>query len=262
MRKLSNQIVVVAWDSCAGNVREIVKQLNDGEVRIVDSTSSGILNNSILTPNIFLEQILQACKLCGEADFLTYISGDAECDNWANYIDRQASVCADRNPFVYSPYLTYEGHPAEVASLGKVPGDSNLDFGSATDGIVFTLHKEVVKVICDFINFLDTNTDQKYQVGWGLDWAWNAFSIYSNQAIIRDSKIPIQHPKGTSYDTDFAENEFRQIIHQFPKFLESKGISATEINKIIYKMSERAKGNPKYSKIADFYDDDFVKLNS
>jgi hypothetical protein len=241
-----NLIVLATWDSCLDNSLDIIKQLKNCDIRIIDSTSGSKLVTNYQTPNIFIQQIKKAFSLIDGFEYLTYISGDAITQNWPSFVERQTEVCHNLRPFVYSPYLTFEGYPAEVVSLGTLQEDSYLDLASGTDGIVFTLHREAVLFILDFIEFLELNSRKTFQIGWGLDWAWCAFAIHSNKAILRDKKVEMFHPKGTSYNTKLAEEEFREIISLLPKFAATKEFSAIEFNKIIFKMSERGKRNPKY----------------
>ena len=246
-----NKVVISTWDSAQQNTLQILDALSHRNISIIDSTQSGLIHDGITTPNIFLDQLETGIKtLCNE-EYLTYISGDVSTIDWEKYIQQIENVVEELEPWVYSPYLTFEGYPREVSSLGSLSGRKGIDLACITDGIVFTLHRNLALKLLEFIEF--AKKSYSYQVGWGLDWIWCTLAIYENKKILRDSRISLLHPKSTSYDTNFALEEFRIIQEAFIEFATMKNKDLIKIRRIQYSINERIKGNEKFFAVDKFY---------
>ncbi len=246
-----NKVVISTWDSAQQNTLQILGALGYRDISIIDSTQSGLIHDGITTPNIFFDQLETGIKtLCNE-EYLTYISGDVSTIDWDKYIQQIEKVVEELEPWVYSLYLTVEGYPRAVSSLGSLPGRKGIDLACITDGIVFTLHRDLALKLLEFMEFAKMSCS--YQVGWGLDWIWCTLAIYENKKILRDSRISLLHPKSTSYDTIFALEEFRIIQESFIEFAKMENKDLIKIRRIQYSMNERIKGNEKFFAVDKFY---------
>lgn len=258
MNKVSHKVVIVAWDEVAENVSDIYNELSDFSPVIINSTSNRIFENQVKVPNIFYNQISTAFGLVKDDDYLTYISGDVSTENWPTYLNRVIDVCDRFQPYVYSPYITYEGYPSEFVSLSNLKCDKSIDLAVMTDGIQFSLNSEIVQSMSEFIDFIRSSSSYEFSVGWGLDWAWNLLALVSDKPILRDSFIKVLHPRSTSYSRDTAKKEFDIIIELLMRFFEYKYGSKIKINKLLYAVSERIKLNSNFANPRKFYSDELL----
>ena len=260
MLNLLPEIVICVWDSCFDNAKHIESQLLKFNPIIIDSTSNSNFNSEHKSRNIFIEQLNKALILSNPSKYVIYISGDAVMENWDELIDRTNDVFNKEKPFVYSPYITFEGYPSEKVKLQAQLADEKLELGVMTDGIVFALSKETCEFIRMFTNYLLAKSTHSYKVGWGLDWSWSIFSILNKKLIVRDKKLRIYHPKSTSYSTDVARSELSLILQELSSFIEQFGFSRIQTNRVIYAISERLKSNPKYLSTEAFYAKEILGL--
>lgn len=246
-----NKVVVSTWDSANQNTIQILEALRHRNISVIDSTQNGLIYLGIKTPNIFFDQVEASLNTLEDEEYLTYISGDVSTNHWGKYIQQLEEVVGEMKPWVYSPYLTFEGYPREVSSIGIHPEKSGIDYGCITDGIVFTLHRDLALELRKFITFAKMSSN--FQVGWGLDWIWCTLAIYENKKILRDSRIPLLHPRSTSYDTATALEEFRIIQELFIEFATKENKDLIKIRRIQHSINERIKGNPKFLALDKFY---------
>jgi hypothetical protein len=246
-----NKVVIATWNDAQNNTVEIVKSINAHSFTTIDSTDSGMFQNSIKSQNIFFDQVEAGIKSLDGEQYLTFISGDVSTISWDRYIKHVDDLLRNLKPWVYSPYLTFEGYPREVSSIGDYEGHSGIDYGCITDGIVFSLHRDLALELFKFMTF--ARMSAQFQVGWGLDWIWCTLTIYSGKAILRDSQIALLHPKTTSYDSALALEEFRVIQELFFEFAAKEKYDLIKIRKIQYSINERIKGNKKYFTLDKFY---------
>ena len=246
-----NKVVISIWDSAHQNTVQILDALRHHDISVIDSTQSGLIHDGIKSPNIFFDQVEASINTLGDEEYLTYISGDVSTSDWDRYIQQIEEVVGEMKPWVYSPYLTFEGYPREVSSIGSHPEKRGIDYGCITDGIVFTLHRNLALELLEFIKF--ARMSGTFQVGWGLDWIWCTLAIYENKKILRDSRIPLLHPRSTSYDTVHALEEFRVIQELFIKFATKENKDLIKIRRIQHSINERIKGNLKFYALDKFY---------
>ena len=251
MPVLLNKVVISTWDSAYENTLEIVNSMSSQSVTIVDSTENGLFQNGIKSRNIFFDQLEASIDSLQNEEYLTYVSGDVSTNSWVEYIDQVEDVLQRVKLWVYSPYLTFEGYPREVSTIGIFPEITGVDYGCITDGIVFTLHRDLALELKKFMVF--ARLSGEFQVGWGLDWIWCTLAIYTNKAILRDSRTLLLHPKSTSYDTSLALEEFRVIQGLFIEFATKEKYNVVRIRKIQHAINERIKGNRKYLDLDKFY---------
>ena len=251
MPVLLNKVVISTWDSAYENTLEIVNSMSSQSVTIVDSTENGLFQNGIKSRNIFFDQLEASIDSLQNEEYLTYVSGDVSTNSWVEYIDQVEDVLQRVKPWVYSPYLTFEGYPREVSTIGIFPEITGVDYGCITDGIVFTLHRDLALELKKFMGF--ARLSGEFQVGWGLDWIWCTLAIYENKKILRDSRIPLLHPRSTSYDTVHALEEFRVIQELFIKFATKENKDLIKIRRIQHSINERIKGNLKFYALDKFY---------
>jgi hypothetical protein len=253
MPTMLNKVVVSTWDGAYTNTLEIVNSISSRNFTIIDSTDHGMFPNGIKSQNIFIKQIEASINSLNDEEYLTYISGDVSTVSWNKYIDQVEDIILNQKPWVYSPYLTFEEYPREFSSIGSLENMAGVDYGCITDGIVFTLHRDLALELLNFITYAKKTVG--FQVGWGLDWIWCTLSIYENKAILRDSRISLLHPKSTSYDSTVALEEFRAIQELFLEFAKKENYDLAKIRKIQYSINERIKGNEKYFAFDKFYEE-------
>ena len=246
-----NKVVISTWDNAYVNSLEIVNSMGNSNFTLLDSTKVGVFEGGIKSQNIFFDQIEASINSLADEEYLTYISGDVSTVSWTKYIDRVEDVIRGLKPWVYSPYLTFEGYPREVSSIGKLENSDGLEYGCITDGIVFTIHRKLALELLNFITF--ARKSGNFKVGWGLDWIWCTLCIYEGKVILRDSSIPLLHPKSTSYDTELALGEFKVIQELFIEFATKEKYDLIRIRRIQHSINERIKGNKKYFTLDKFY---------
>jgi hypothetical protein len=250
-----NKVVITTWDSAHQNSLQILDALSHRDFSVIDSTDHGLIQNGIKTRNIFFDQVATSINSLSDEEYLTYVSGDVSTSDWEKYIQQVENVIGTEKPWVYSPYLTFEGYPREVSSIGSYPGNIGIDFGCITDGIVFTLHRTLALELLEFISFAKMSAS--FQVGWGLDWIWCTLAIYENKKILRDSRIPLLHPKSTSYDTTLALAEFRVMQELLMEYAAREKKDLIKIRRIQHSINERIKGNQKFFTLEKFYPESF-----
>jgi len=246
-----NKVVISTWDNAHENTLEIVNSMGNRSYTVIDSTHDGLFPNGIESQNIFFNQVEASINSLDNEEYLTYISGDVSTTSWINYLNRVEDVIRNQMPWVYSPYLTSEEYPREVSSIGKLENSDSLDYGCITDGIVFTIHRKLALELLKFMTF--ARKSGSFKVGWGLDWIWCTLCIYEGKIILRDSSIPLLHPKSTSYDTELALEEFKVIQELFIEFATKENYDLIRIRRIQHSINERIKGNQKYYTIEKFY---------
>lgn len=167
-------------------------------------------------------------------EYLAVICGDISYSNWTGFFDRVDSVLSSYdNVWLYAPHFTNDPWGKDSTSLQEMPFDKDLIISTNTNGIMFFMHRDLVKVFTEYYDFLEKEHGWTGMVsGWGIDIVYSALSIYNNKLIIRDQSHIITHPQGSSYGHDIASHETNIVFDYFNKFCQSKQYDVDRIKSI------------------------------
>jgi GR25 family glycosyltransferase involved in LPS biosynthesis len=186
-------------------------------------------------------------------DYMIFICGDVSYDNWADVLSRTAEAMCNNNVYVYAPHFTNDPWNEGSTMLKKI--DDHFMISTNTNGIMFVLHRDVVKFMLEYMKYLDDKNDLSTMVsGWGIDVVWSAYAIYMNRIVLRDSKFIVHHPAGSSYNHGRATEETIAVMQHFSDFVKLKGLDQDKLNLIASKINRRMSKDPECMSVLDFYD--------
>jgi hypothetical protein len=153
----------------------------------------------------FNAQFLKALEVfdASDCDVLFHVQADASYDNWKQLYDDAEKYYEMTDWGIYAPnvdYTWYDSSRTDVAAL-DFPIDK-LKIVANTDCTCWFIHKDIID------EFKARKIDMtKYKMGWGWDIVFPAIAFINKRPVIRDYNHTIEHPRGTNYDTDKAEQE-------------------------------------------------------
>jgi GR25 family glycosyltransferase involved in LPS biosynthesis len=249
---------LVAWDEVHFNAVEIDEQfmaagqpitvINSGNMKRDHWDNVGDIR--------YYRQFYHALKSFDTSyDYMAFLCGDVSYSEWSKAIERANYILSTyKNTGLYAPHLTHEPWSEGSSKIGGVLGDDKINISIQTDGIYVFIHRDIVKVLLEYFNFLNDNIDLvEMKSGWGLDMIWSSISIVNGLPILRDKQHVLSHPAGSSYDHSRATEEMNIMLSIFYSYLESNGIDS-EIYKIMHgKIYGRMSQHTDCMDILDFY---------
>lgn len=199
-------------------------------------------------------------------EYLAFICGDVSYSNWSAFLDRANSVLNSYdNLWLYAPHFTNDPWSKDSTSLQEMPFDKDLIISTNTNGIMFFVHKDLVKILKEYFDFLEENHGWTGMIsGWGIDVVYSALSFYHNKLVLRDQNHIITHPQGSSYGHDIAAHETNIVFEYFHKFCQSKQYDVEKIKSISNCIYGRMSRLEECMSIDSFYNEmpDYKKKNN
>lgn len=243
---------IISWDEVYNNVIEIEKNFIEYKQPYkVFNSGKPVVGWVSLGDIRYYRQLYKALEDFdyNKYDYMMFVAGDINSSNWKKFFDKANSILNTLNVGVFAPHFTNSPWSKEVTHIANIEADKNLSIASQTDGILYYLHKDIVKILLDYFIYLEKEINiLNIKSGWGMDYIWCALSISINKLIIRDSENIIIHPAGSSYSHGDASKEMGLVIKKFVDFCKIIGINniSESFNKI-YSRNEK-------TTLSDFYE--------
>lgn len=155
----------------------------------------------------FTAQYLKAIELF-DGDVLFHIQADASYEDWEPIYQAAEKYIEKYKCGIYAPNVDYTFYTSDRVDLPKVKfGDNtNLKMVSNPDCTCWFVHRDIInEAIKREINFAP------FKMGWSFDIIYTALSFMMKRPVVRDYNFTIQHPPGTNYSKQQAEQEMYQF---------------------------------------------------
>lgn len=171
-----------------------------------------------------------------ETGILLQIQADAICDDWPGLVQACRDDFASYPEIgVWAPQVVGVPWTVQATQVGPL-GDSHLVSACQTDCTVWAMDQ----VVADRLRSMEV---AKNNFGWSIDWAACAAAWVRGRLVVRNPRLQVVHPVGSSY-------EHREAIAQSEEFL--RGLSADEYAQ--YKLMRdfcQLRSSPSWRQIAD-----------
>lgn len=159
----------------------------------------------------FNAQFLKALEVfdASGCDVLFHIQADASYDNWQQLYEDAEKYYEMTDWGIYAPNVDYTWYDAIRSDLTTVdfPVDK-LKIVANTDCTCWFIHKDIID------EYKTRKIDMTgYKMGWGWDIIFPAIAYINKRPVIRDYGHTIEHPRGTNYDTNKAEQEMWHLYN-------------------------------------------------
>ena len=158
--------------------------------------------------NLFWEDKFTAClEECGD-DGMLVIHADCKCEDWVKLIERCLKVSLSVEKIgVWAPQIDGTYFSLNVSGIIKI-GNTGLVFSALTDGIIFYISPEIVKIMRR-IKY------GKNIFGWGIDLLFCANAHINDKLVVIDTNVRVFHPISTrGYDGKLAKQLENQFLAQ------------------------------------------------
>lgn len=217
------QYFVFCWDRVLDNVKNIESTLvnNSLSYEVINSCSSYQDKNWINVGNDFwfTSQVYEAFKNFNEDyEYICLICGDLTHPNWNEVFKRSEDITnKNLNFWIYAPEFTFNHWDKQKTMIKHQ--DDNLIQATMTDCLYTVIHKDVVKILLNYLDYLNTKKSlNSIYSGWGIDIIWCALAIKQKKMILRDLQVLIGHEENTGYDANNAVKEMEYILLEFVKY--------------------------------------------
>ena len=238
------QSFLVAWDDVRSNSKSIEKQFKkfNQDITVINSgeQKDGWKNLGDIR---YYRQMYYALKNFDYSnEYLLFICGDLISDDWEKVFNRAIDVMSSYSDIhLYSPHFTYDPWNFDSTNIKVVDNDQKLSIATNTNGMMFFMHKDLVKSMLLFFDYFQYKIGwEGYVSGWGVDVVASAIAIANNKFVIRDSEIIVTHPQGSSYNHDKATGETANVYNAFNNMcqgIENGESMIDKLNKINLRMS-------------------------
>jgi GR25 family glycosyltransferase involved in LPS biosynthesis len=255
---------VVCWDAVHFNVVEIEENFKAAgqELTIINSGDMKRDHWDNVGDIRYYRQFRRAVENFDMSyDYMGFICGDVSSDKWGSVLKRANEVLNNYNVGVYAPHLTNEPWNKDSCYLKNVEDD--LFLACQTDGIMVFINKDIVKIIKEYFDFFDTQSDlSQFTSGWGMDMIWSMLSMYHNLLVLRDNKYVVNHPAGSSYDHGKATFEMGEILRIFFEYAKFKSYELIKLNNLKANIDGRMSRDQKFMSADIFYNNiQLLKFN-
>lgn len=162
-------------------------------------------------------------------------AGDPRWSDISGYTARLEQIFNENlNVGVVAPNQTndpFTGKGSFVAESSVIPG---LHLSTVINGIFVALSRDVAEIMHEYMTWAMSRGIDFYSMvsGWGLDYAYCAASTYMNKYVYKDTTITMDHPLGSGYNYNIANNEWFSVLKSFMEFWQEKGNDHTLIKKM------------------------------
>lgn len=231
------QSYLVCWDDYLNNALEIEKQFSNVNLNLEVINSGTPKDGWINVGDIrYFKQLYYVLKNFDYSnDYLVFIAADISQKDWSVFMNRAKEVLSNyKDIYLYAPYFTNDPWGQNSTMIESFVYDKDLFVSTNTNGMLFFMHKNLVKKALDFFDYFENNYGWEGMVsGWAVDVVFSAMAISENKLILRDSKYILNHPKGSSYDHSKATHESNLVYQAFKSF------AGEEISSITSKIYDR-----------------------
>ena len=246
---------VVCWDAVHFNVVEIEENFKAAGQELTIINSGDLKKDHWMNVGDirYYRQLRLALESFDKSyDYMAFICGDVSSDKWNFVLKRATEVLNNYNVGIYAPHLTNEPWSKDSCYLETVAED--LFLSCQTDGIMVFIKNDIVSLLIDYFNFLETKTSiPELKSGWGMDVIWCTLSMYLNKPILRDNKFIVNHPAGSSYDHGRASEELKIILDAFNEFASDIDFDLNKIQGIESSIYKRMSRDPEFMNKDKFY---------
>lgn len=250
---MSSRTYIIAWDKALENCLDIDRQLSEANLEYTFFNVSSDLTprpNWVIAENVrYYGHFYNALKdfLASDAEVFGFNAGDPRADNYAEITKKAENVL--QSPGIYAPNLQGDFLSERGVYLEASKAHSDLYLATQTNGICVYLHRTIAETMYKFMYWMvskgvDFSTMHS---GWGLDTAYCTSAIYLGYPIYRDSKIYVDHPPGSSYQTNQAGKDMMFIDQAFDKYVATElGWDVSEVKAIREKIFYKARRREEY----------------
>lgn len=251
---MSSKTYIIAWDKAFDNCLDIDRQLKEAKLRYKFfnvSSDQTERDNWVLADNVWYYGHFYNALL----DFMSnsslnvfgFNAGDPAHDNYPMIIKKAEEVL--KTPGIYAPNMQGDFLSEERVYLEDSKLYPELYLATQTNGMCVYMHRYVAEIMFDFMTWMKNRgvVFSEMKSGWGLDSAYCLMAMYTNRPIYRDREIYINHPPGSSYQSNIAGREMRRIDTLFIEYAESqRGWDGEKLKSMRSNIFTKARGGYKY----------------
>lgn len=141
--------------------------------------------------------------------FFCHIQADASFDNWEKVFENAFKYHKKYDWGVFAPNVDDTFYISERTDIFDL--EDGLTVVANTDNTCWIIHKDQIKTLKDNIYLMDHN-----ELGWGWDLLICSFSHLSGKRVLRDYSLTVDHPVGTGYKKEQAEQEMFDMYNKCP----------------------------------------------
>jgi len=152
-------------------------------------------------------------------DVLVHIQADAHIRDYGHFLDRLRESHMRFAPGVWAPDVNYSFYQTRLVlwpTQGHMGSSSQHDPDIVpvlnTDCTCWSLTAAVADSLRGFAS-------PHWNLGWGWDTLASALSWSMGLQVLRDLSVVVDHPRGTGYNSQTAEDEFREVKSSLPSEL-------------------------------------------
>jgi hypothetical protein len=162
----------------------------------------------------FGEQFAKAIELF-DSDILFHVQADASYDNWEKLYADAEKYFEETDWGIYAPNVDYTWYDSSRTDITSVDFPiEGLKIVANTDCTCWFIHKDII----DLYKKRNLKLEQ-YKMGWSWDIVLPAICYINQRPVIRDYNHTVNHPQGTSYNTQQAEKEMWDLFQSLPNDL-------------------------------------------
>jgi len=208
--------IIFNWRGQHNKTLEKIEQLKAIGVNptVINSDEGFFLDDwhNIGEESYFTAQFLKAIDVF-DGDVLFHIQGDASYNNWSKLYEDAKKYYEEYKWGIYAPNVDYTWYDSTRTDLDMFTVDETpLKMVATPDCTCWFIHKDIIeeakKREVDF---------SPYKWGWSFDLVYSALSHMLKRPVLRDYSHTIDHPPGTNYAKDEAEEEMRKLFMSLPE---------------------------------------------
>lgn len=226
---MSSKTYIIAWDKALENCLDIDRQLSGSGL---DYKFLNVSSDKTERPNWELsENVYYYGHFYNSLrDFLTssrkvfgFNAGDPAHPDYPSIIRKAEQVL--QKPGIYAPNMEGDLFSEDGVYLQQSKLYPELYLASQTNGMCVYMHWDVASVMFDFMSWMKVKgvDFSTMKSGWGLDTAYCLIAMYTNLPIYRDNEIYVDHPVGSSYNTNEAGKEMFFVEKMFMGYAATRG---------------------------------------
>lgn len=143
-----------------------------------------------------------------ETDVLLFIVADTSCGDWQELVRGcREAFSSDHAVAVWAPRVEETWWNSEKIVLALREGDTGLQDVIAVDSIVWAITWQIA---CE-VRKLDYS---RSRFGWGIEAVCAALARCSGKLVVRDTRLEVDHRRGTTYSVELANEEAQKFYEQ------------------------------------------------
>jgi len=149
------QSYLVCWDDYLNNALEIEKQFSNVNLNLEVINSGTPKDGWINVGDIrYFKQLYYVLKNFDYSnDYLVFIAADISQKDWSVFMNRAKEVLSNyKDIYLYAPYFTNDPWGQNSTMIESFVYDKDLFVSTNTNGMLFFMHKNLVKKALDFFD--------------------------------------------------------------------------------------------------------------